>query len=375
MDWTRREVFTLPAAIPAAAAPMAATHLALIGTYTRDDSKGIYAADFDAASGQLANVRVAAEIANPSFIALHPNARVVYAVGELGEFQGQKAGAVHAFALDRTAGKLTLLNSQSTGGPGPCHLVADPTGKSLIAVNYSGGSVAVFPLEANGSLGARSAFVQHSGSSVNSRRQEGPHAHSVNLSKNNRWAVVADLGVDEYIVYAFDAAKGTVARSSAAKPKAGAGPRHFAFHPSYRFAYGVNELNSTVSVFQWDEEKGVLTEIQAITTLPEGYSGDTTCAEILVHSNGKSVYASNRGHDSIASFSVGADGKLTATGHTSTGGKTPRNFRLDPTGRWLVAANQNSANLVTLKIDPVKGTLTPAGQPVRVPFPVCIKFV
>ncbi len=344
--------------------------LTFIGTYTRDDSKGIYSLRFNPASGKMSAPQLAVETPNPSFLVLHPDRRVLYACGE------GKEGTVSAFAIDRASGKLSFINSAPSGGSSPCHLVVDVTKKNLIVVNYGAGSTAVIRVKEDGSLGEQTALVQHQGSSQNERRQKSPHAHSVNLSKNNRFAVVADLGTDEYIVYALDSAEGKLQRHSAAKVRGGSGPRHFAFHPTYRYAFGLNEMGSSVTAFRWDEGKGVLQEIATHSTLPDDFKSQNDCSEVLVHPGGRFVYAANRGHDSITIFDFDSkSGGLKTVDHVSTQGKVPRNFRLTPDGNWLIAANQNSASLVVFEIDKSTGKLTPNGQTTRISFPVCIKFL
>jgi 6-phosphogluconolactonase len=315
---TRREAIRIvPAAALAGSASIgraaAKEILTYVGTYTRGGSKGIYAYRFDPASGKLSDAGLAAETPNPSFLTIHPNGKFLYAANELGSFRDQKSGSVTAFRIDGATGKLQMLNDQITGGTSPCHLVVDKTGRNLLLVNYGTGSSAVFRLQPDGSLGERSAFVQHSGSGPDQRRQNGPHAHSVNLSKSQRFAIVADLGTDEYIVYRFDAAQGSLERHGATKVKPGQGPRHFTFAPDFKFGYGLNEMGSSVSVFEWNESAGSLKEIQSMSTLPEGFSGTTNCAEIQIHPSGRYLYASNRGHVSLAMFSI-RDGKLTSMG-------------------------------------------------------------
>lgn len=369
---TRRDAILLVPAAALRAAPKES--LVYVGTYTRGGSKGIYAYRFDSGTGKLTEAGVAAETPNPSFLTIHPNGRFLYAVNELSAFKDQKSGSVTAFAIDKATGRLKMLNDQVAGGTSTCHLVVDKTGRNLLAVNYGTGSSAVFRVQPDGSLGERSGFVQHSGSSADERRQKGPHAHSVNLSRTQRYAIVADLGTDEYIVYRFDAAQGTIQRHGAAKVKAGQGPRHFSFAPDFKFGYGLNEMGSSVSVFDWNESAGNLTEVQNVTTLPDGFTGTNNCAEVQVHPSGKYLYASNRGHDSLAMFAINK-GKLTPMGQVSTGGKTPRNFRMDPTGSWLLAANQDSGNVVMFRIDKASGKLTATGDEVKTPFPVCIKFL
>ncbi|MGH9628428.1 MAG: lactonase family protein [Bryobacteraceae bacterium] len=365
-------------ALPAAQKAKARDYFVYIGTYTREDSKGIYAYRFNLDSGQLTPIGLAAEVVNPSFLAVDPKGRHIYAVSEVADFQGQKSGAVSAFEIDPGTGKLKLLNTVPTGGGGACHLVVDKASKNVLVANYGGGSIASLPLKSDGSLEKASAFVQHEGSSVDPKRQRGPHAHSINLSQDNRHAVVADLGLDQVLVYDFSPKKGTLTANDPpfAKVKPGAGPRHFAFHPKGRYAYVINELQSTVTAFSYDPKRGVLTELQTITTLPEDFSGENYTAEVQVHPSGKFVYGSNRGHDSIAVFAVDAGkGTLTPVEQVSTKGKTPRNFGIDPTGSFLIAANQNTDNLVVFRIDPATGRLTPTGQEVKVDAPVCVKFV
>ncbi len=349
-----------------------------VGTYTGTKSKGIYVFEMDLSSGAVTPARLAGEAVNPSFVAIHPNQRFLYAVGEVSDFAGKKTGGVSAFAIDSSTGNLTLLNQQSSGGTGPCHLVVDKAGKNVLVANYSGGSVAVLPIQADGKLSEASCFIQHTGKSVNPRRQEAPHAHSINLDAANNFAFVADLGLDKVLVYRFDAAKGTLTPNAppAASVAPGAGPRHFAFHPSGRYAYVINEMGNTVTAFSYDAAKGVLSEIQTLSTLPQGYTEVSHTAEVQVHPSGKFLYGSNRGHDSIAVYSIDQNtGRLILVGIPSTQGKTPRNFGIDPTGTFLLAANQDSDSIVVFRIDPQTGELKPTGQVVEVPKPVCVKFV
>ena len=349
-----------------------------IGTYTQRGSRGIYRADLDLATGRLESLRLAAEVVNPSFLAIHPSHKFLYAVGEVGDFAGGRGGAVSALAIDPASGGLSLLNQKSSRGSGPCHVVVDRSGKFVLVANYGGGSVACLPIQPDGSLGDATAFVQHVGSSVDPRRQEGPHAHSVNLDRANRFAFVADLGLDKVFIYRFDAAQGTLTANDPpwAKVAPGAGPRHFAFHPTGRFAYVINEMHSTVTAFSYDADRGSLETIGTVSTLPEGFLGSSTTAEVQVHPSGKFLYGSNRGHDSIAVFAIDAGtGKLTPVGHASTQGKAPRNFGIDPTGRWLLAANQDSDSIVVFRIDGETGKLLSTGPGIRVPMPVCVKFM
>jgi 6-phosphogluconolactonase len=353
--------------------------LVYVGTYTNSrKSKGIYRLELDLASGKLTSPVLAAETTDPSFLAIHPGRRFLYAVGESGSFRGKKSGVVSAFAIDPKTGDLTLLNNQASEGAGPCHLVVDGAGKHVLAANYGGGSACVVPIEDDGRLGKATAFVQHKGSSVNPDRQKEPHAHSINLDPANRFAFVADLGLDKVLVYRFDKASGTLTPNDppAAALAPGAGPRHFAFHPTGRHAYVINELDSTVTAFDYDAQRGVLKPVQTVTALPKGFKGKSWTAEVVVHPSGKFVYGSNRGHDSIAVFSVDAKtGQLTPAGHQSDRIKTPRNFAIDPTGAWLLVANQASDSVIVFRIDPDTGRLEPTGHAAEVPVPVCVRMM
>lgn len=349
-----------------------------IGTYTGGESEGIYVSELDLATGALAEPRLASAATNPSFVALHPNGRYLYAVGEVSDFDGKKTGAVSAFAIDRETGLLTLLNQQPSRGTGPCYVVVDAAGKNVLVANYGGGSVAALPIGADGRLDAATGFVQHTGSSVNQPRQAGPHAHSINLDAANRFAVAADLGLDKLLVYRFDPTAGTLTPNDppATSVAAGAGPRHFAFHPNGRFAYVINEMNLTVTAFRYDAGRGTLTAIHSVSTLPAGTEKQGSTAEVQVHPSGRFLYGSNRGHDSLAIFAIDQNsGHLTPIGHHSTGGKTPRNFAIDPTGRYILAENQNSNSVVVLRIDPDTGLLSNTGHTITVGSPVCIKFL
>jgi 6-phosphogluconolactonase len=349
-----------------------------VGTYTGQTSKGIYLLRLDMDSGKLTPLGLAAACRDPSFLAIHTNGRFLYAVGEIEEFAGKRSGAVNAFAIQPDSGKLKLLNQQSSGGGGPCHLVADRSGGSVLVANYSGGSIAALPIEKDGRLGPALSFFQHQGSSIDRNRQEGPHAHSINIDPGNRFAVAADLGLDKIMVYRLDAAKALLTPNDPpfVGVKAGAGPRHFAFHPSGRFGYVINEMDCTVTAFSYDGEHGVLKEVQTLSTLPDGVKEGYSTAEVQVHPSGRFLYGSNRGHDSITVFTIDEKtGKLTPLQHQPTEGKTPRNFGIDPTGRYLLAANQHSDTIVVLRIDPQTGTLKATGHTADVPTPVCVKFL
>jgi len=349
-----------------------------VGTYTAGtESKGIYRFVLDLASGKLTPAGEPAATPNPSFLAFHPSGRFLYAVSETSDFEGAKAGAVSAFAIDAKTGALSPLNQQSSKGSGPCHLSLDKDGKNVLVANYGGGSVAVLPVQADGRLKPSSTFLQHLGSSVNPRRQSGPHVHSVNIDPTNRFALVADLGLDKVFVYRFEAGPGELMphdpQSFNTAP--GAGPRHLAFRPGGAHAYVINEMASTVTALRWDAANGELEEIQTLSTLPPGFVGDNSTAEVVVSPDGRFLYGSNRGHDSLAIFAIDpSSGRLTPVGHQPTLGKTPRNFAIDPSGQYLLAANQNSDTLVVFKVDRASGRLTPVGTPLSVPRPVCVRM-
>jgi 6-phosphogluconolactonase len=354
-------------------------YYAYVGTYTgKSKSKGIYVYRFNTGTGKLSTIGLAAETENPSFLTIHQNGRYLYAVNEIGRYQGQATGTVTAFSIDRSTGKLTELNKVVTKGTIPCHLKVDKTGRYLVLANYGSGSTASFPIQADGKLGEAISSIQHTGSSVDERRQKGPHAHSVNFSPDYRFVVVADLGLDEILVYRFNPKDGTLTANDPpfVKVKAGGGPRHFSFHPTGRYGYANHEMGSAVSVFDYNAKAGVLTEKQLISTLPEGFQGTNHTAEVLAHPNGKFVYSSNRGHDSIAVYSVDrSTGKLTSVEIEPTQGRTPRNFVIDPSGKYLLAENQDSDSIVIFQIDPSTGALTATGDKVEAPMPVCIRFL
>ncbi|MBK5290985.1 MAG: lactonase family protein [Acidobacteriia bacterium] len=365
--------------LPAAswAAKPGKNYLVFVGTYTRGKSEGIYSYRFSAATGQLTPLGVAAKSVNPSFVTIHPNGRFLYSVTE-STVPGTKSGSVTAFTIDRATGKLTALNTVESHGTSPCHLNVDKTGKNLLVVNYGSGSSVVFPVNNDGGLKEASSVIQHKGSGADRRRQAGPHAHSVNLSADNKFAMVADLGLDQVLVYRFDPTGSKISPNDPpfTQVPAGGGPRHFAFHPSQKFAYVINEMKSTVTAFTYDAPKGALTVIQNISTLPADFTGVNNTAEVQVHPNGKFVYGSNRGHNSIAVFKVDTKkGTLTEVDRTLTQGKTPRNFGIDPTGNFMIAANQDSDSLVVFRIDTGTGRLTPTGQTLEVGAPVCVKFL
>ena len=357
-------------------------YLFYVGTYTDDGgtptkSKGIYAYRYDASTGEVAALGLAAETVNPSFLVVHPNGRFLYAVNEVGNYKGPNSGGVSAFSIDHATGKLTLLNQVASRGADPCYITVDRTGNYVLVANYTGGSVAVFPVLSDGKLGEASAFVQHTGHGTNPQRQEGPHAHSINMSPDNRFAYVDDLGLDELVVYKFDATKGTLTPNNPpfAKFDPGSGPRHFALAPNGKFAYVVAEMKSTVNVFSSNSKTGTFLPVETISSLPKDFAGENDDAEVEIAPSGKFLYASNRGHDSIAVFAIDQNkGTLTPVEYASTKGKTPRSFEIDPTGKFLFAENQKSGNIVIFSIDQKTGRLTPTGKVLDVVSPVCGKF-
>ena len=346
-----------------------------VGTYTGGGkSKGIYTFDLDAKTGKMSKPVVAAETKDPSFVAIHPGHKFLYAVGE-----GGAKGGVHAFSIDAKTGMLTLINSQPSGGAGPCHLIVDPSGNNVLAANYDGGSCCCIPIKSDGSLDDPSAVMQHKGSSVNKARQEGPHAHSINVDAKNRFAFCADLGLDKVLVYRFDSAKHTLTANDppAFDTAPGAGPRHFAFHPDGKTAYICGELDMTLTACEYDADKGVLTKTQVLPTLPDNAKrkGAST-AEVVVHPSGQFVYVSNRGHNSIAIFGIGAKTRIvTLIGHQSKGISTPRNFAIEPTGHYMLVANQDGHSVIAFRINQKSGELTPTDSSVDIPSPVCVRFL
>jgi len=330
---------------------------------------------FDPGTGALTKIGTAAELANPSFLSIAPNHKFLYAINE---GQSEARCNVNAYAIDAAAGKLTFLNKQPAGGTVTCYVEFDSAGKNALIANYGSGSFAVFPLAANGELQPVSAFMQDKGSSTNPGRQSGPHAHCIVVAPGDKFVFGCDLGTDKVMSFKFDPDKGTLVPNEPAfaPVKAGFGSRHIAFHPNSRWAYVISEMGSTITAFSYDASAGALHEIQVISTLPEGFSGRSTCAEVAVHPNGKAVYGSNRGDDSIAVYSCDPEtGRLTFLQRMPTGGKTPRNFEIDLTGRWLLAANQQSNTVVVFSIDPATGQLKPTGIEAPSDTPECVRFL
>ncbi|MGA2328285.1 MAG: lactonase family protein [Bryobacteraceae bacterium] len=362
------------ASLPASAADM----FVYFGTHTEGPGRGFSLARFDTATGVLTKPEFLIQAAAPAFFVIHPDGRHLYASNSIKTFQGQPVGAVSAYAIDPASARLTLLNQQPSGGADANYVDLDATGRYLFVANYEGGNIAAFALKPDGSIGERTAFFQHTGSSVNPQRQKHAYAHSIKVDPANRFVLVGDLGLDRVFIYRFDARDGSMQSNDPpfVKVAPGSGPRHLAFHPNGRFVYVINEMGSTVVAFAWDSARGTLTEIETVSTLPEGFKGVNNCAEIRVHPNGKFLYASNRGHDSLAVFAIDAKtGRLTFVEHVPTQGKMPRNFAFDPTGRWLLVTNHGSDNAVVFRIDDNTGRLTETGQPVPVPYPFCERFL
>lgn len=355
-------------------------HSFFVGTYTLTTSRGIYAAQIDATTGQLSPAQPVAETVNPTFLALHPNGRVLYALRELGTVNGKPGGAVSAFTISPNSHALIPINEQPSGHISLTHLAVDGTGQSIVAVSYSGGYAVSFPLSADGHVGPRVSFLPHTGPlGPNPSRQDKPHPHSVSLAPDNRFALVADLGLDQIVTYRLDPATAEIAPNSplstAINP--GSGPRHTKFSRDGKFFYVLNEIDGSITACTYDSATGVTRPFQQITTLPPDFQVKDAdrAAEIRVHPNGKFLYASNRGHDSLAIFAIDANtGTLTLVEITPCGGKAPRNFALAPDGAWLVCAHQDANTLCSFSVDATTGRLTRVPGTISVPSPVCVLF-
>ena len=390
-------LFLLPAVFPgqprqeSAPAPQAQTPEKLwvfIGTYTRGTkSKGIYRCELDLPTGKLTEPTLAIESDNPSFLAVHPNQQFLYAVNEIADFNGQKEGSVSAFQLKPKDGTLELLNQEASGGADPCHLSVNPKGTVVFAANYNGASTSAFLLdvknavpEERGRIQLRAGTAKTTGSSINKTRQEAPHPHCVLTNPDGRFLFIADLGVDAIHTMPLDAGEDknlpNWGKLVSTRTAFGAGPRHLAFHPNGKRVYAINELNSTVAGYQFDEKLGTLRSIQVVSTLPKSFKGTNTTAEVVVHPSGKFLYGSNRGHNSIAVFKIDdLTGRLTPVGLQDKNIKTPRSFAIDPTGTFLLVANQDADNIVLFRIDQKTGMLTDTDVTVPVPRPACIQMV
>jgi len=348
-----------------------------VGTYTNGSSDGIYVGRLDMSTGELGPVGVAAEVANPSYLAVDVERNRLYAVNEVSDFAGRPGGAVSAFAIQPSSGALSLINQQHSHGGAPCYLSVDQAGRHLLVANYGGGNVAVLPISSDGMLGPPTALVTHSGSSLHPQRQTGPHPHSIVFDLAEAYAFVPDLGLDRIMQYRFERQNGRLLANQRpwVEVTPGGGPRHLVFHPDETRAYAINELNSTITAYAYDSNRGLLEALQMISTLPEEYSGPNLAADLHLTPDGRFLFGSNRGHDSIACYEVDqGTGRLNNVAFIQTQGRTPRGFAIDPSGRYLLAANQDSHNIVIFRIDRDKAKLVPTGHVARIPSPVCIKF-
>jgi len=353
-----------------------------IGTFKGEPSKGIYAWRFDSESGAMEPLGLVAETSRPLFLALHPNRRFLYAVSRPSPVERTHRGVVLAYSVDSPGGKLTALNSVSSGGIDPAYISVDKTGHNVLVANYGSnsgeGAVAVFPIKKDGSLAEASESIQYTGTGVHPQRQQGPHSHAIDSAPDNHVVIVTDLGLDQLFVYRFDVSRGRLSANNPpfATLPPGAGPRHIVFHPGSRWLYVVNEIQSTITTFAYDATTGTLTHLQTISTLPKEFSGASSAAEIRIHPNRKFLYGLNRGHDSVASFSIDPKtGMLTLVELVSTQGKTASNFNIDPSGSWLIAANQGSDSLVMFKLDQNTGKLQATGKSFQVGTPSCVSFL
>lgn len=372
MTFPKHYSLTIVSAMVTVACLQAETTRVYFGT---DGDGGISTSTLDLSTGKLSEPVLAAATKGAGFLAIHPNRRFLYSTGS-----GSDGEGVNAFAIDTTTGKLTHLNHQSSGGAGPTHLVVDRAGKNVLVANYSGGSSACLPIKPDGSLQARSAFIQHQGASVNPRRQQGPHAHGIYADPANRFVLVPDLGLDKVMIFRLDADKGALSANAPgfAAVAPGAGPRHLAFSPSGKFVYVINEMLCTMTAFSYDEKAGSMSELQTLSTLPAGVSvaESYSTAEVFCHPNGKFLYGSNRGHDTIVVFSIDeASGRLSLVEHEPSLAKIPRGFGIDPSGRYLIAGGQNSNDAHVFRIDASTGKLEPTGSSVKLPSPICVEFL
>ena len=353
--------------------------LVFVGTYTKSTSKGIYTFRMDNATGTLSQIAVAGGTEDPSFLAIHPNGKYLYATSEIDNFGGETSGAVAAYAIDSATGELTLLSQHPSGGTGPCHITVDATGRWVVSANYQSGSAAVFPIESDGSIGEASDVAQHvGGSGVVPERQEGPHAHSVTVDPSNRFVLVADLGMDKVMIYELDGEKGRLVPASTpwVESAPGAGPRHVDFHPDGRYVCVLNEIDLTLSSYAYDADSGGMTHVETVSTLQGEVAEDPSTADVHFSPDGRFVYSSNRGHHSLAIFAFDdSSGKMTFVGHESTRGETPRGFNIHPAGKIVLVGNESSDTVVEFRRDAESGKLTATGQVVDVPMPVCIMFL
>jgi 6-phosphogluconolactonase len=350
-----------------------------VGTFTETTrAQGISVYRMDVATGALALVQTVPGLLSPSFLALHPTGNYLYAVERHWTPERRDVGAVTAFRIEGTTGRLTSLDRRPSGGVSPAHVSVHPSGRFALAAHYGSGQVAALPIGPDGCLGGASDIAQHAGRGPDPVRQEGPHAHFVAADPSGRYILACDLGIDRVMVSTLDLASGKLLPNGLpfAQVSSGAGPRHLAFHPSGRYVYVINELDSTLSAFAFDAARGALQILQTVSTLPGGCTGPSHTAQVVVHPSGRFVYGSNRGHDSVVTFAIDAtSGRLTLVDHAWSGGKTPRNFNIDPTGTFLLVGNEESDTIVTFRIDRDTGRIAATGQAIESPSPVCIQFL
>ncbi|MSQ97647.1 MAG: lactonase family protein [Gemmataceae bacterium] len=350
--------------------------LVFISAFAAGDKGAIHSYQLDLDTGKLKLVHRTTGAENPFYLAVSPNQKYLYSI-HAKNFGGKEHEQVAAYEVAGGTGQLKLLNRQSALGSAACYLDVDSTGKSVLVANYSTGSVAAFPVKEDGSLGVASSHIQHAGSSVDPERQKGPHAHCIVVSPDNRFVFAADLGLDQVLAYRLDATKAklTPNRQPFVRTPPGGGPRHLTFHPKGKQVYVINELSNSVTVFDYDTDSGILIEKQTIATLPKDFSGKSYCADLKITPNGRFLYGTNRGHDSIAAYRIGDDGGLKLIGIESSLGKGPQNLAITPDGKLLLCANLPGNNVAVFRVDSKTGTLASIGQPVSIPSPSCIRIL
>lgn len=369
--------FLLAALCAASVSLSAAEPVVFVSAFASGDKAGIHAFRFDSEAGALQPLHRTTDIQNPFFLAVSPDQRFLYAINAA-KFGGPEDEFVAAYALEGRGGQLKRLNQQSARGTASCYLDVDATGRTVVVANYASGSVASLPVRKDGSLGEAVSFIQHSGSSADPQRQKGPNAHCIVVSPDNRFALSADLGIDKILVYQLDAATAKLTPNEArpfAKMQPGSGPRHLTFHPNGRHVYVINELANTVTFFDYTPDSGTLSERQTISTLPTGFTGKSYTADLKITPDGKFLYGTNRGHDSIASYRIAEDGRLTLLSIDPSLGKGPQNLLITPDGRWLLCANMPGNSVVVFRIDATSGKITATGTQVEMPMPSCIRWV
>lgn len=349
-------------------------HHLFVGSYAPKNSNGIYGYEFDSSSGELAQISSLSGIESPSFLVVHPNGRWLYAASETGMSSHGMYGAVHAFSIESDTLKLNPINQQSAKGDWTCHVEIDKSGRWLIASNYGSGDAALYPILSDGALGEMTSFIQHAGVGPNKDRQEGPHAHSAVFSPDNKFVIVADLGIDQLVMYAFDDQTGTLTKHREVVANPGSGPRHFAFHPNEKFLYCAHELDNSVTAYAYDSQNGMLVAQQSLSTLPDS-NIESSVADIHISADGKYLYISNRGHNSIAVYSIKSDGLLNPVAFPNCAGNWPRNFAMGPDGRFLLVANRRTNDLSVLPIDQISGNLNEYSHQTSISEPSCIKFI